>query len=351
MANLTDFPYKICQICHFAILADFLADLVNSPNIKKLNIYNKETSNCDIDPNNLNEHFLNITSQAPELNQNCDILTFSSHSNYISHYLFNFEPVCEYDVLRCVNKIQSNAVGIDEIPIRFIKIILPYILPYLTHLINEILTTSIFPQMWKIGIVVPIPKKNNPTEKEDYRPITILPCLAKVAEMLIAEQISCHINNFNLLSPLQSGFRAGHSCGTSIVKILDDIRVAFDCGKITILCLLDFSKAFDCVDHKILVAKLKYYFGFSDSAANLIASYLSNRMQSVKCNGVSSSLKIISSGVPQGSVLGPLLFSMFINDVFNCTHDAIMHAYADDVQLYLSNRMGLIEDLQFQFIK
>ena len=335
-------------------------------NLKKLNVYTKESTHCDIDPDTLNDYFLTVSnsSQAdPNLNcdfvnpncdmvnpnsnvqtDNCDIFNSSPRCNYS----FCFEPVCESDVFRCVNNIKSNAVGVDEIPLRFIKIILPYILPYLTHLINQIISTSVFPQMWKIGNVIPIPKKNSPSEKEDYRPITILPCLAKVAEMLMAEQITAYLSNYQLLSPLQSGFRSGHSCETAIVKVLDDVRMAFDNGELTLLCLLDFSKAFDSVDHHLLVAKLKYFFGFTDSAANLIANYLCNRLQTVKSNGSSSSMKTVFCGVPQGSVLGPLLFSMFVNDIFKCTSDVIMHAYADDIQLYLSNRIGLMEDLAFR---
>ena len=327
-------------------------------NIRKLNIQNRNASRCDIDPNDLNDYFLNVCNTTlVNSSTNCDtsnvidmtpsLLNNSPVPDFKNR--FNFVPVCELDVIRCVCRIKSNATGDDGISIKFVKILLPYIVRPLTHIINHCFTTSTFPEAWKIGVVVPLPKKSLASECSDFRPIVILPCLAKVCEMLLAEQISDYLSNYKLLSPYQSGFRPGHSCSTATMKVIDDIRSSFDMEFITLLCLLDFSKAFDSVDHELLVYKLKYYFGFSDFAANLLASYLKNRQQKVNVSGRCSDLKSVKCGVPQGSVLGPLLFSMFINDLFKCVVDVRVHAYADDVQLYMSNRVGLVEDLCCRF--
>lgn len=133
------------------------------------------------------------------------------------------------------------------------------------------------------------------------------------------------------------------------MKVLDDIRVPYDRDEFTLLRLLDFSKAFDCVNHQLLCYKLEYYFGFNHVAVELVRSYLSSRKQRVKVGNVYSSWSDVKSGVPQGSLLGPLLFSIFINDIFKVPKFVNIHAYADDIQLYLSDKIGLLDDLYCRF--
>jgi len=130
-----------------------------------------------------------------------------------------------------------------------------------------------------------------------------------------------------------------------MLKVIDDIREKFDKGEITILVLLDFSKAFDTLNFDVLLQKLRYYYGFDTFAIELMKSYLCGRSQRVLCNGKISNLGNIQSGVPQGSILGPILFCMFINDIVHCCSDASIHLYADDAQVYLSRPIGLSEDL------
>jgi len=160
--------------------------------------------------------------------------------------------------------------------------------------------------------------------------------------MIMAEQIQAHMKTKNLLSEFQSGFRSEHSCSSAVMKIVDDIRECFDDSLITLLCLLDFSKAFDRVVYCLLIRKLGQNFGFNPFALKLIASYLCGRAQRVKVNGIFSSYRHLKCGVPQGSVLGPILFTMFINDIFEVVENCSIHAYADDVQLYISHRVGLV---------
>ena len=187
-------------------------------------------------------------------------------------------------------------------------------------------------------------KKKNSNDMQDFRPISILPVLAKVTEGLLADQIVDYFEREKLLHPAQSAFRANHSCSTATIKILDDIRTSFDRSWLTIICFLDFTKAFDSIDHKLIVIKLKRY-GFCDTSIKLIMDYLKGRMQCVKIGENFSSYRNVISGVPQGSVLGPILFTIFINDIFSVCQHVEMHAYADDIQLYLSRPPGLLEDL------
>jgi len=310
-------------------------------NLKNLKIVagKKGKPDCGLDCNSLNEFF--TKTSAKTMPRQAKPLARSK----VLEKKFQFSAICELDIARCLSKVKSNAVGHDGLSIKFLKVILPYILAPLTHLINHCLTTSTFPQSWKLATVVPVAKKPNAQTSSDFRPISILPCLSKICEMIMSEQIMNFVNDNGLLSPLQSGFKRGHSCKTALIKILDDIRIMYDDELIILLCLLDFSKAFDEVIHELLLRKLECLFGFSGSAIRLMASYLHERMQRVKVDNNFSEYRLIRSGVPQGSILGPLLFSLFINDLLELPLNSRIHGYADDIQLYLGRRTGLTEDL------
>lgn len=247
---------------------------------------------------------------------------------------FDFSPCSEQDISAAIFSISSNAIGLDGIPLRFIKIILPMIISPLTYVFNLFISTSKFPRAWKSARIIPIRKKPTGDNLDNLRPISILCSLSKVFEKILKSQIQSHIQRYDLLSQYQSGFRSGHSTSTALLKVHDDILQNIDKKGTAFLLLIDFSKAFDRVSHVKLLQKLSHQFNFGRNAVYLIKSYLNCRSQVVDLRGNLSSPINILSGVPQGSVLGPLLFSLFINDLPSVLKICFIHMFADDVQLY-----------------
>lgn len=249
--------------------------------------------------------------------------------------LLTFKLITEIDTLKIIAGIKSKATGADNINILTLHICLPFLAPYITHIINYCLQNSIFPTCWKKAQVIPVPKISNPSSFNDLRPISILPALSKVLEKAIESQVKKHLNKNNIIQPTQSGFRSGHSCTTALLKITDDVIESYDRGKLTILILLDYSKAFDTINHILLKSMLKY-IGLSDSALNLLYNYITDRSQAVKYQGNISRFLSVNKGVPQGSILGPLLFSIYTSDFPSTFISCLQHYYADDTQLYMS---------------
>ena len=171
-----------------------------------------------------------------------------------------------------------------------------------------------------------------------YRPVSNLTILSKLIEKCAFKQLTEHLENFNLHCKHQSAYRSGHSCETALMKIYDDVLGYISPTNYVILVFLDFSAAFDTIDHKILLNKLNYEYGINGTVLNWFSSYLSNRNYKVKINNVTSNQFPLNSGVPQGSILGPVLFAMYIKEVSNIalSYNVNVHFYADDVQLYMS---------------
>ena len=182
---------------------------------------------------------------------------------------------------------------------------------------------------------MPLNKVHNPSEYGDLRPLSILPIFSKVLERIMLDQLSVYVNMNSILPGNQSGFRAGHSCSSALLNILDDILRAHDNNRVTVLVLLDFTKAFDTINHDLLLSKLRY-FGLSGSAIELIHSFLDGRSQYVSLSDNCSSIMHVASGVPQGSILSPLLYSLYTSGLQDSISYCNYHFYADDTQLYYS---------------
>ena len=241
----------------------------------------------------------------------------------------------ETEISTILYSIKTKAKGLDGLSCRMLTLCCPFIIPYIAHIINWCLEHSVFPDCWKMAMVMPVPKVTNPSQLTDLRPISILPVLSKVLEKVVATRLNCHLNRFNILPVHQSGFRRGYSCATALLDVTDNIVRELDIGKASILVLLDFSKAFDTLHHDTLLAVL-HYVGLSESAVRFFRDYLSNRRQFVILNGLRSAGSSVLSGVPQGSVLGPLLYLIYTSDLCSSLQHCSTHMYADDTQLYHS---------------
>lgn len=249
-----------------------------------------------------------------------------------------FRPTSVLEIINFVSSLKSSkSSGSDDIAPRVIKECIYYFVDPLCFVFNNSLSQGIVPSKLKVAKVVPVYKKDDKKNIVNYRPIALLPIFSKILEKIVYKRLNEFLLMKNVLIPQQFGFRKHFSTSMGVFNLLNYIIKSFDDGNFCLGIFLDLSKAFDTIDHGILLSKLEHY-GVRGVALSWFRSYLQDRTQFVMINGVKSLSGNIHYGVPQGSVLGPLLFLIYINDVVNSSNLFMYSLFADDTSLLMTHK-------------
>ena len=287
--------------------------------------------------NRFNDYFVNIGPSLAKKLPNSKT-AFNKYLTNSCKNSFFISPITKYELENEINNLNSKkSPGYDGISSQVIKTVATEISEPLSHVFNLTFLTGIIPDDLKIALVPPIFKENEKNEFKNYRPISVLTCFSKLLEKLMYKRLTNHIEKHNILTQRQYGFRENRSTELAIIELVDRITKAIDKGEYTIGIFLDLSKAFDTIDHKILIQKLDHN-GIRGITQLWFQDYLRNRKQIVKFNQIKSKEMVMKSGVPQGSILGPILFLLYINDIENCSKLISFILFADDTNIFYSSK-------------
>jgi hypothetical protein len=263
-----------------------------------------------------------------------------SQPTYSPKQLTTFEPVTCEEISKLISESSDTYCELDPIPTSLLKQCSSALLPTITNIINLSLSTGVFPDLFKSSLVLPHLKKHNLDSEElgNYRPISHLSFLSKLAERVVKSRLTFHLSSNSLFNTSQSAYTKFHSTESTLLAVHNNIINAMSQQKLTALCLLDLSSAFDTIDHTVLIQRLSSWFGLNGTVLSWLKSYLSHRSFKVSVNGSLSSVYQLFYGVPQGSVLGPLLFTLYTTPLSSLISQSSVnhHLYADDTQLYIS---------------
>ena len=310
----------------------------NNDKILGININEEIVTDESVLAETFNDYFVNIASRLKEPITQPDFTKLSEYVNskIPENVKFELPDIDENFVFSFMSKLDiSKSTGLDGIGPRLLKLSSGIIKKSITFIVKKCLETSTFPLSWKCAKVTPLYKNGPRDEINNYRPIPVLPTLSKLIEKFIQKHLSSFLNEFGVIHKSQSGFRPGHSTETALLLMTENWLKSINEGKIVGSVMVDFRKAFDLVDHELLLRKLELY-KCKTNFIKLMKSYLNSRSQAVSLGGKMSEQGIVKCGVPQGSILGPLLFLIFINDLplFIREHVFSTDLYADDTIFY-----------------
>jgi hypothetical protein len=307
----------------------------NPPKIDKIKENNIIIDDPKIIADNFNTYFTNIGPKLAAtipLTQG-DIYNTLGPSKISS---ITFFPCDRHEINKIINNIkQDTSPGLDGLTPTMIKVAAPYIDNILVTIINASLEAGVFPDNLKIARVTPIYKEGEKDLVSNYRPISVLNCISKIFETVIYNRLLNYLNTYDIITNSQFGFRKGRTTAMPLIEAIDKITAASEASHSTIAVFLDLKKAFDTLNHDLLLKKL-YHYGIRGVPFKLLKDYLTNRTQQVYYNNTYSNLLPISTGVPQGSILGPLLFIVFINDIVNTSEILDFYIFADDTNVLAS---------------
>ena len=302
-------------------------------------IDNEKVSNRRVIANEFNKYFISLAStlndaynEGIEIRPITPFTEFLKTSNESSIFLEDCTINEIYDV---INGLENNKAS--DIPVNIIKKSASIIAPVLAGTFNHCMKLGIFPESLKVGKITPIFKKGDAQLIENYRPVSTLPIFGKIFEKIIYERLYSFFVSQNIMNPHQFGFRKGHSTSHALNFSVDLIERSLAKHMHLLAIFIDFSKAFDTIDHKILLHKL-WHYGIRGNAHSLLQDYLSKRTQYTNILNEESSKALVVYGVPQGSVLGPLLFLIYINDLIECSEQASFVLFADDTNIFVAGK-------------
>lgn len=246
-------------------------------------------------------------------------------------------PVSSEEVHVTITQLKTTSPGLDNISMRHLKLVARLVSDPICHIINLIFQSGVFPEVLKRSKIIPVFKKGNKDRVTNYRPISILSSFSKLIEKLFCNRLNNYLTKFNLINSCQFGFRSGSSTSLALISLLDYVKHSLDKSLFVGSVFLDFTKAFDTINHDILFSKLQSY-GISGPPLTFLKSYLLDRQYVVYAADAFSEAKTSNQGVPQGSILGPLLFLLYINDLPNIVGSSHCVLYADDTTVSMSDK-------------